>query len=284
MTAQVVNGVWAARRARAEDLLHRTPFVAEILTLYASLLPVQEEVFLEARAAPPEPGRVAAYVADNVAPRIVEATMEAGPPALRTALTERMGGGEVQAVVAAWMAGDAQPAADRYLARASLSPVLDAMQDSAAFAFPGPRDERHCPRCAGPPQLSYFAVASDDLASGGRRLVCARCDAEWGYPRMTCASCGETSGAKLPIYSETGTAAGERGGVIRGLGPQRESDALFPHVRIEGCETCGRYLMNIDMAANPLAVPVVDELVALPLDLYARDRGLTKITPNLMGF
>jgi len=28
----------------------------------------------------------------------------------------------------------------------------------------------------------------------------------------------------------------------------------------------------------------VDELVAMPLDLYAADQGLSKITPNLMGF
>jgi len=31
-------------------------------------------------------------------------------------------------------------------------------------------------------------------------------------------------------------------------------------------------------------VPEVDELAALPLDLYAAGHGLSKITPNLMGF
>jgi len=29
---------------------------------------------------------------------------------------------------------------------------------------------------------------------------------------------------------------------------------------------------------------MVDELAALPLDLYARERGYRKIIPNLMGF
>ena len=29
---------------------------------------------------------------------------------------------------------------------------------------------------------------------------------------------------------------------------------------------------------------VVDEMAAIPLDLYARERGLTKVTTNLMGF
>ncbi|HEY3183666.1 MAG TPA: formate dehydrogenase accessory protein FdhE, partial [Gaiellaceae bacterium] len=60
--------------------------------------------------------------------------------------------------------------------------------------------------------------------------------------------------------------------------------AVFPHLRIAGCSTCRRYLIEVDMARDPHAVPEVDELAALPLDLYAADEGLTKITPNLMGF
>ncbi len=134
------------------------------------------------------------------------------------------------------------------------------------------------------PERLQAAVAAEDLASGGRRLVRARCHGDWGYPRMTCTSCGEQSGSRLPVYSEVGTAAGERGGVVRGLGIPAETDALFPHTRIEACETCGRYLLNIDLAGDGQAVPLVDELSALPLDLYARDLGFTKITPNLMGF
>lgn len=284
MAAHVVAGAWAARRARALDLQLRQPFAAEILTLYAALLPVQEEAFLEARVSPPAPARIAAYVAERVVPRVAAATMEAGPAALRAALDGRLSEANLQAIVAGWMFGDEQPAADRYLARASLGPVLEAVGETASPAFTGPRDRRHCPHCGGAPQLSYFSPSADDLASGGRRLICARCLSEWGYPRMTCASCGEESAARLPIYGEIGTAAGERGAVIRGLGPQGKTDAMFPHVRVEGCETCRRYLLNIDLAADPTAVPVVDELAALPLDLYARDRGLTKITPNLMGF
>jgi formate dehydrogenase maturation protein FdhE len=55
-------------------------------------------------------------------------------------------------------------------------------------------------------------------------------------------------------------------------------------LRIAGCETCRRYLIEVDMAQDTGAVPEVDELAALPLDLYAADQGLTKVTPNLMGF
>jgi formate dehydrogenase maturation protein FdhE len=43
-------------------------------------------------------------------------------------------------------------------------------------------------------------------------------------------------------------------------------------------------LLNVDLLADPAAVPLVDEMSALPLDLYAREKGFAKITPNLMGF
>jgi formate dehydrogenase maturation protein FdhE len=78
--------------------------------------------------------------------------------------------------------------------------------------------------------------------------------------------------------------------VVRGLpvGPNGSNGsapkAIFPHVRIEACEGCHRYVLNVDLAADPAAVPLVDELDALPLDLFARERGFSKITPNLMGF
>ncbi|TMG63635.1 MAG: formate dehydrogenase accessory protein FdhE, partial [Chloroflexi bacterium] len=137
-------------------------------------------------------------------------------------------------------------------------------------------------------QLTYFAQAQEDLATGPRYLLCARCGATWGYPRMTCAGCGEDSSAKLSIFSELGTTSGERGSLVRGLphggAPAPQHPVVFPHMRVEACDSCMRYLLSIDLASDPHAVPLVDELAAIPLDLYARDRGLTKITTNLMGF
>ena len=101
---------------------------------------------------------------------------------------------------------------------------------------------------------------------------------------MRCAGCGEETSARLPIFSEMGTTSGERGSVVRGLVRPPPADAVFPHARIEACETCRRYLLSFDLDLDRESVPVVDEIGALPLDLYARDRGFTKITTNLMGF
>jgi FdhE protein len=136
--------------------------------------------------------------------------------------------------------------------------------------------------------VSYIALSAEDLVTARRYLVCARCAAGWPYPRLTCAACGETTGSRLSVFAEEGTAEAEVSGhLVRGVQvPQRPADERelrFPHIRIEACETCSGYLLGIDMARDPKAVPVVDEMAAIPLDLYATEQGLTKVVPNLMG-
>jgi formate dehydrogenase maturation protein FdhE len=54
-------------------------------------------------------------------------------------------------------------------------------------------------------------------------------------------------------------------------------------MRIDACAACSRYLVSIDLGRDARAVPVVDELAAIPLDLHAVERGFTKVVPNLMG-
>lgn len=277
---------WTERRRRTAKLAERYPFVSELLTLYSALLDVQEEAYQAAMSEPPDPDRLAEYVADHVVPGVADASRVAGPARLSVSMGERtLSDTEV---VSRWLRGEDQPPVDRYLARASLSPILEAVPALAATCD-GPRDARHCPSCGGPPQVSYFGLASDDLASGPRYLVCARCHESWSYARMRCAGCGEESSQRLPIFSEEGTASGERGSVIRGLPggdhqPAADQRPRFPHMRIEACDSCKRYLVSIDLARDARAVPLVDEIAALPLDLYAVERGYNKITANLMGF
>ena len=288
--APVAASIWADRRARTAQLQRRHAFAREVLDFYGALLGVQELAYEEAMAANPGAGELVRYVAERVMPSVLDVTIAAGPDKLREAVARRLETTNPAEVVNAWMQSEDQSLVDRYLARASLSPVLEALGPEAAAACAGARDQRHCPSCGGPPQLSYFAVANEDLAAGGRFLVCARCHASWGYARMTCPGCGEDSSSRLPIFSEEGTTSGERGSLVRGLQGQLgenirpENEALFPHVRIEACESCHRYLLNIDLASDPAGVPLVDEMAALPLDIYAKEKGLSKITPNLLGF
>jgi hypothetical protein len=97
------------------------------------------------------------------------------------------------------------------------------------------------------------------------------------------------------MYAERrhGTVVGRGDGDPEGDEPSPSGDGTtggasraptFPHLRVDACGGCQRYLIDIDLGRDARSVPEVDELVALPLDLYAAERGLSKITPNLMGF
>jgi FdhE protein len=282
----VATETWAERRRRVAELRARQGFARQLLDFYRALLGVQEKAYVDAATAAPPPASLAAFVTEAVVPPVVDVSLAMGPDRLRSDLIHLLQVEEPRRTVERWIAAENQPPVERYLARATLGPVLEALAGDARASCSGPRDGRHCPECGGPPQLSFFAPAGEDLASGPRLLLCARCGATWKFARMTCPGCGEDSSGKLPIYGERGTTSGERGSVVRGLpaGAATADRAVFPHMRIEACETCRRYVLNVDLAAEPRAVPVVDELAAIPLDLYARDRGFTKITTNLMGF
>jgi FdhE protein len=288
--AAVAAGPWTERHRRTAELRRRHTFARELLDFYGALLVVQEDAFDDARSASVPVAGLIAYVAEMVVPGVVDVSVAAGPAKLRDAVARRLETTDPRDFVDAWIRGEDQVMVDRYLARASLGPILEALGPAAGASCIGVRDQRHCPSCGGPPQLSYFALPGEDLAAGGRFLLCARCHDSWGYARMTCPGCGEDASSRLPIFNEEGTTSGERGSVVRGLQGRLAGHgaaghkAVFPHIRIEACDTCRKYLLNIDLAADLAAVPVVDELAALPLDLYAREQGFSKITPNLMGF
>jgi FdhE protein len=57
----------------------------------------------------------------------------------------------------------------------------------------------------------------------------------------------------------------------------------LPHVRVEACDTCHSYIKTIDLTKDGHAVPVVDELAAIPLSLWAVEKGYVKVSPNLLG-
>jgi FdhE protein len=206
----------------------------------------------------------------HVLPGVIDATVEVGPRALRDGVIAVYASANLEEMIQRWL--DQQPLNpfETYLARASASPVLEALTTSTSAISPPPLAgegqgggmSKHCPNCGGLPQLSYFAVSGEALVSGPRYLVCSRCANNWIFSRMMCAGCGESSGTKLPIYQE---------------------QEQLPHARVDGCQTCRKYLLTFDLRRETRAVPIVDEIAALPLDLYARDHGLTKITPNLMG-
>lgn len=112
-----------------------------------------------------------------------------------------------------------------------------------------------CPGCGGRPVVGVLR----EQAHGARRsLICGRCSLEWDYPRVTCAACGK----------------GE---------PEIYTAEQIANVRLEVCRDCRVYLKTVDLSRNALAVPIVDEIASIPLDLWAQERGYRKLEVNLLG-
>lgn len=255
--------VFAQRSARAADLARAYAYVAEPLRLYGAVLGAQERAYLRTREDAPAAADLVPYVVRVSLPLVMDATMTAGTETLREAVLLRFHEGDLDGIVRAWLSGGALSDADAYLARAATAPVLEARPELAAPLRGDGEDERRCPACGGLPQLAVFAETSEALVTGLRRLVCSRCATEWSYARLTCVSCRETNGTKMPILAD---------------------ESRLPHLRVDACETCHSYLVTVDVRRDPKAVPLVDEIAALPLDMLATERGYTKIARNLMGF
>ena len=115
-----------------------------------------------------------------------------------------------------------------------------------------------CPFCG---QKPVAAVLRPEGDGGKRFLLCSHCLTEWEFRRLLCPNCGEENHQKLPVYTVE----------------------EYPHIRIEACDTCHVYLKSIDLTRNGLAVPEVDELASVSLDLWAKEKGYTKLQPNLFG-
>jgi FdhE protein len=115
-----------------------------------------------------------------------------------------------------------------------------------------------CPFCGSKPVVAILRPEGDGAK---RSLLCSLCFTEWEFRRLLCPHCGEEDQDKLPIYTA----------------------AEFPHIRVEACDTCRGYIKSVDLTRNGLAVPEVDEMAAIALDLWAADKGYTRLQPNLFG-
>ncbi len=160
-----------------------------------------------------------------------------------------------------WKAGLVESSSSKpleeFLARAFLQPCAEFIV--AAMLPPVlPMTVCRCPRCNSLPLLGVLRQEGD---GGKRYLQCSFCSQEWEFRRIFCAHCGEEREQQLPMY----------------IAEQ------FPHVRVECCETCKHFLRTIDLTKDGNAVPIVDDLAAIPLSLWAEENGYTRIQGNLLG-
>ena len=156
--------------------------------------------------------------------------------------------------------------AELFFPKALLQPYFQwliragATGDAGVSHRPGESAERRCPWCGGSPQLVWFDP--EGAGTGARRrLLCATCLTNWPCRRVVCVACGVEDERQLSAYSA------------------RE----LPHVRVDTCERCRTYIKTIDLSRLGLAEPLVDEVAAGALDVWARERDYRKIELNLVG-
>jgi len=145
----------------------------------------------------------------------------------------------------------------QFLARAFLEPYAEfraAETPRAALVM----TTRLCPLCGARPLVGVLRPEGD---GGKRYLLCSFCSQEWEFRRILCPTCGEEAEGKLPVYVAE----------------------QLPHMRMEACDTCRFYLRTVDLTKDGRAVPLVDDLAAIPLTLWAHEKGYSRLQPNLLG-
>jgi FdhE protein len=234
------------RIARATQLAATIPEATELLQFYAELARFQKTVFEQ----------VCAAGATDVA----NLTQFFDP--LRQ-LLHRVGTEELKGVVVSqeaighyWQGDRSASPEEQFFARVLLQPYAEYL---ASRGTPDTQISAPvCPFCGSKP---VAGVLRGEGEGAKRSLICGLCATEWLFRRVACPNCGEADKEKLPVF----------------IAEQ------IDYVRVEACDTCGTYLKSVDLTRNGHAVPVVDELATVVLNIWADEHGFTKAEPNLLG-
>lgn len=271
---------YTARIQRSQFLATKYPFAAEVLAFYKEIAEFQKHLYAQIRS-----------VADSVRPQ--EAKNWSTPsftsllPNLSDLLALLQGSGPAPVRDAArrlsvegpdawktrladfWAStlesqGDSENRFEpprepltEFILRAFVQPFAESAEAASADP-PLTANCRNCPRCGAAPLAGVLRPEGD---GGKRRLLCSFCLREWDSRRIFCPACGEFDDKKLPVYVAE----------------------QFPAVRVEACDTCKFYVRTVDLTKDGNAVPIVDDLAAMPLSLWAQEHGYKRVHENLLG-
>ncbi|MGC0773149.1 MAG: formate dehydrogenase accessory protein FdhE [Candidatus Acidiferrum sp.] len=274
MTSQQSAGSeYDARIKRAEKLMAEKSSASELLFFYRRIAGFQKNLLAQIAGAPlrPETQRFGS-VRDSLDLTLLlphfrsflSVVEQNAPNALAAAARElavMTSDSWVALLTEYWknggLSGKEIGAFEQFFLRAFLQPYAACVASGTAVP-PVLETPRECPLCGGQPMLGVMRVEGD----GGKRfLICSFCGYEWGFRRILCPTCGEEDEKKLPVYVAE----------------------QFPHIRVETCNTCMFFIRTIDLTKDGHAVPVVDDLAAIPLTLWAHEHGYKRLQPNLFG-
>ncbi len=284
------HGAWVRRQKRAKRLRSDHPHAAELLAFYEHLVAIQEPVFVKAHRsrwlnsvkAPAARGDDAPLVhLDRLPARprerafmafvkslpesstdvlhAIAARLAAEPAVARRLLETFLAGHAIDEIAVAL---DCAAPPLEFFPRAFVQPIAEALVQRAANGHPDEDAgdaQTSCPHCAAPPLVSI--IRDEPEIKGRRTLLCSLCAGEWTFPRLCCPNCCERQPQALQYHATD----------------------FWPHVRVEECSSCRTYLKAIDLRENGLAVPEVDEIASVELDLWASEQGMAKLQKNVLG-
>jgi FdhE protein len=247
------------RIARAGELAEKHPAVSELLMFYQQLVRFQQSVAERLAAAPEHdlPSLLPFF------PELISLARRRGSPTLAEAaaiLEQDSSEDRLALLESVWqhqvesrhLAGE-----DAFFAQSLLQPYSEFLAEKAA-ATGNDSSSGLCPFCGSKPQVAVLRPEGD----GAKRfLLCSLCSTEWMFRRVLCPNCGEEDKDKLPVFSAQ----------------------EFDYVRIDACDTCRAYIKSVDLSKNGRAIPVVDELATVSLNLWAVEKNYHKLRPNLFG-
>ena len=230
--------------ARAEQLVERFSESADLLRFYVQIARFQKSIVFE---------KTDVRTLTPFITALIELVERSGPESLARNARARI---SEEILVKVWNGEEPDNEETRFLARALLQPFAEYLASRGTPSLDG--TGAVCPFCSSKPVVGVLRGEGD---GGKRSLICSLCATEWQYRRIVCPSCGEEDKEKLPVFTASG----------------------IDHVRVEACDTCGTYIKSVDLTRDGFAVPIVDELATVVLNLWASDHGYTKVETNLLG-
>jgi FdhE protein len=248
---------WDRRIERAAELSEKYSAVSHLMNFYRELARFQKNVYEKLTAQED-------YSINVLLPHfgdLLSLIMRIGSPMLaETAHELSQNESEwLDLLLNTWQPGgdDGVPDPEKALfAYALLQPYAECL--AARMKVASDVAQAHCPFCGSRPQVAVLRQEGDGAK---RSLICSLCSTEWIFRRVVCPNCGEEHKDRLPIFI-----ANE-----------------FDYVRVDACESCRTYIKSIDLTKNGRAVPVVDELATVSLNLWASENNYQKLSPNLFG-
>jgi FdhE protein len=255
----MIRSKWDQRIQRADELAADLPFAAEVLRFYSRVAHLQNDLYSGMAGV----GANLHLLVPKFPGFLGQIAAAAPEPLAQCArdLRNREPAHWLDALTSFWRtAPQFQPEAGHaaeLLACMFLQPYAEYLADRGEPIRPG-ENFNACPFCFARPLAGVLRPEGDGAK---RSLICSLCATEWNIRRLMCPACGEETVDKLVVYTAD----------------------KFPHVRVEACETCRCYIKTIDLTKNGRAVPVVDELATIPLNLWARQHDYVKLHANLLG-